>query len=216
MAILAPSLLSADFSHLEQDCRSALKGGAKWFHYDVMDGHFVPNLSFGVPVLKSIHKALPDAFYDVHLMLTDPADYVAAFAEAGASLINFHVESHSGAWETLDAIRAAGCRTGMTVKPGTPVQAVFPYLEQLDLVLVMSVEPGFGGQSFMADMLDKVRQLSAERERRGLHYLIEIDGGINLDTGAQAVDAGADVLVAGSTAFAVPDVRSACAALSRL
>lgn len=216
MAILAPSLLSADFSHLEQDCRSALKGGAKWFHYDVMDGHFVSNLSFGVPVLKSIHKALPDAFYDVHLMLTDPADYVAAFAEAGASLINFHVESRSEAWETLDAIRAAGCRTGMTVKPGTPVQAVFPYLEQLDLVLVMSVEPGFGGQSFMADMLDKVRQLSVERERRGLHYLIEIDGGINLDTGAQAVDAGADVLVAGSTAFAVPDVRSACAALSRL
>ena len=216
MAMLAPSVLSANFAHLEQDCRDALAGGAKLLHYDVMDGHFVPNLSFGVPVLKSLHAALPEAFYDVHLMLTDPIDYVKPFAQAGASLINFHVESNSDPVETLAAIRAEGCKTGMTVKPKTPVEAVFPYLDQLDLVLVMSVEPGFGGQSFMADMLDKVRALVKERERRGLSFLIEIDGGINTKTGVQAVEAGVDVLVAGSTAFSVPDVKAACQELSQL
>ncbi len=216
MAMLAPSVLSANFAHLEQDCRDALEGGAKLLHYDVMDGHFVPNISFGIPVLKSIHKAMPDAFFDVHLMITDPIDYVHAFADAGASLINFHVESNSDAQKTLDAIKAEGCKTGMTIKPATPAEEVFPYLDQLDLVLVMSVEPGFGGQKFMADMLDKVRALAAERERRGLNFLIEIDGGINEHTGAQATAAGVDILVAGSTAFAVPDVKAACQTLSNL
>ncbi len=216
MAILSPSVLSANFAHLEDDCRRALEGGAQMLHYDVMDGHFVPNISFGIPVLKSIHTALPDAFFDVHLMISKPLSYVDAFAGAGASLINFHVESESDPQETLNAIHAAGCKAGMTVKPGTPVEAVFPYLEQLDLVLIMTVEPGFGGQKFMPDMMDKVRTLAAERERRGLKFLIEVDGGVNTETGKVCMEAGVDVLVAGSTAFSVKDITAACRDLSAL
>lgn len=185
-------------------------------HYDVMDGHFVPNISFGVPVLKSLHKEMPDALFDVHLMITNPLDYVHAFAEAGANLINFHLESQSGPLETIAAIRSEGCKVGMTIKPNTPVEALFPYLDQLDLVLVMSVEPGFGGQKFMPSALDKVAELATQRERRGLHFLIELDGGINLDTGRQSVAAGADVLVAGSAIFDHADITSACKELAAL
>lgn len=216
MAILSPSILSANFAHLEDDCRRALEGGAQMLHYDVMDGHFVPNISFGIPVLKSIHAALPDAFFDVHLMISKPLDYVKAFAGAGASLINFHLESESDPQETLNAIRAAGCKTGMTIKPATPAEEVFPYLDQLDLVLVMTVEPGFGGQKFMTDMMDKVRALAAERQRRGLSFLIEVDGGVNAQTGKVCMEAGTDVLVAGSTVFNAPDIAAASKTLSAL
>lgn len=216
MAILSPSILSANFACLENDCRKALQGGASMLHYDVMDGHFVPNISFGIPVLRSIHKAIPEAFFDVHLMISRPLDYVDTFAAAGASLINFHLESESEPQETLNAIRQAGCKTGMTIKPGTPAEALFPYLDQLDLVLVMSVEPGFGGQKFMPSALEKVKLLAGERTRRGLHFLIELDGGINLVTGKQCMEAGADVLVAGSTAFSVDDITAACKSLAAL
>lgn len=216
MAILSPSILSASFAHLEDDCRKAIAGGAGMLHYDVMDGHFVPNISFGIPVLKSIHSAMPDAFFDVHLMITEPLKYVGEFAKAGASLINFHVESDSDAQETLNAIKAAGCKAGMTIKPNTPADAVYPYLDQLDLVLVMTVEPGFGGQKFMPDMMEKVKALAAERDRRGLSFLIEVDGGINTQTGKVCMEAGVDVLVAGSTAFSVDDITAACRALSAL
>ena len=149
MTTISPSILSADFSHLGADCRMVLDAGAQMLHYDVMDGHFVPNISFGVPVLKSLHKALPDAFYDVHLMITHPQQYAEAFAKAGASLLNFHLECDDDIQETIDAIKAQGCKVGMTIKPGTPVEELGYYLDQLDLVLVMSVEPGFGGQKFM-------------------------------------------------------------------
>ena len=159
MTTISPSILSADFSHLGADCRMVLDAGAQMLHYDVMDGHFVPNISFGVPVLKSLHKALPDAFYDVHLMITHPQQYAEAFAKAGASLYNFHLECDDDIQETIDAIKAQGCKVGMTIKPGTPVEELGYYLDQLDLVLVMSVEPGFGGQSFMADMMEKTRFL---------------------------------------------------------
>lgn len=216
MAILSPSILSANFAHLEDDCRKALEGGAKMLHYDVMDGHFVPNISFGIPVLKSIHKAIPEAFFDVHLMISRPLDYVNEFAKAGASLINFHYESECDACDTISAIRRTGCQVGMTIKPNTPAEVIFPYLDQLDLVLVMSVEPGFGGQKFMPSALDKVKALAEERERQGLHFLIELDGGINTETGKLSMDAGADVLVAGSTAFAVEDIPAACRALAAL
>ena len=150
MTTISPSILSADFSHLGADCRMVLDAGAQMLHYDVMDGHFVPNISFGVPVLKSLHKALPDAFYDVHLMITHPQQYAEAFAKAGASLLNFHLECDDDIQETIDAIKAQGCKVGMTIKPDTPVEELGYYLDQLDLVLVMSVEPGFGGQKFIA------------------------------------------------------------------
>ena len=205
MAIVSPSILSADFSALGDACRCVLDAGAGMLHYDVMDGHFVPNISFGVPVLKSLHKALPRAFYDVHLMISRPADYVGAFAGAGASLINFHLESESDPAATLAAIRAAGCKTGLTIRPGTPPKALYPYLDQLDLVLVMSVEPGFGGQKFMPSALEKLADLKAQRAARGLSFLLEVDGGVDAATAPLCTAAGADVLVAGSAVFGVED-----------
>ena len=177
MTTISPSILSADFSHLGADCRMVLDAGAQMLHYDVMDGHFVPNISFGVPVLKSLHKALPDAFYDVHLMITHPQQYAEAFAKAGANLLNFHLECDDDIQETIDAIKAQGCKVGMTIKPGTPVEELGYYLDQLDLVLVMSVEPGFGGQKFMPSALDKLRWLKAEKDRRGLKFLLEVEIG---------------------------------------
>lgn len=216
MAMISPSILAANFAHLEEDCQKALQGGASMLHYDVMDGHFVPNISFGIPVLKSLNAALPDAFYDVHLMISDPLRYARDFANAGASLINFHIESESNPDDTLLAIRQAGRKTGMTVKPATPVSAVYPWLEQLDLVLVMSVEPGFGGQKFMPASLLKVMELAAERERRRLSFLIEMDGGVDLSTAPRCVEAGADVLVAGSAVFGAADIKAACHMLSAL
>ena len=216
MSMVSPSILSADFGHLAEDCRMVLDAGAVWLHYDVMDGHFVPNISFGVPVLKSLHKNLPDAFYDAHLMISHPLQYAEAFAKAGASLINFHLECEDDIGETLAAIRAAGCKTGLTIKPGTPAEALSPWLDQLDMVLVMSVEPGFGGQKFMPSALDKLRWLKAEREKRGLHYLLEVDGGVDAVTGPDCAAAGADVLVAGSAVFAAKDPAQAVKMLAAL
>ena len=152
MAIVSPSILSADFGKLGADCRMVLDAGAQMLHYDVMDGHFVPNISFGVPVLKSLHKALPDAFYDVHLMISHPLQYAEPFIKAGATLYNFHLECEDDIQATIDAVRALGCKVGLTIKPGTPAEALAPWLDQLDLVLVMSVEPGFGGQKFMPSL----------------------------------------------------------------
>ena len=170
MAIVSPSILSADFGKLGADCRMVLDAGAQMLHYDVMDGHFVPNISFGVPVLKSLHKNLPDAFYDVHLMISHPLQYAEAFIKAGATLYNFHLECEDDIQATIDAVRALGCKVGLTIKPGTEPQALAPYLDQLDLVLVMSVEPGFGGQKFMPSALDKaaLAQGRARSARRTL------------------------------------------------
>ena len=216
MTTISPSILSADFSHLGADCRMVLDAGAQMLHYDVMDGHFVPNISFGVPVLKSLHKALPDAFYDVHLMITHPQQYAEAFAKAGASLLNFHLECDDDIQETIDAIKAQGCKVGMTIKPGTPVEELGYYLDQLDLVLVMSVEPGFGGQKFMPSALDKLRWLKAEKDRRGLKFLLEVDGGVDSTTAPQCVEAGADILVAGSAVFGAADPAAAVQHLASL
>ena len=216
MAMVSPSILSADFAHLGSDCRAVLDAGAQMLHYDVMDGHFVPNISFGVPVLKSLHKALPDAFYDVHLMIDDPLTYAEPFAKAGASLITFHLECGCDTAATLARIKALGCKTGLSVKPHTSVQALFPYLDQLDLALVMSVEPGFGGQKFMPSALDKLRALREEIDRRGLSCLVEVDGGVDAVTGPACVEAGADVLVAGSAVFGAADPAAAVAGLKAL
>ena len=216
MAKVSPTNLSADFAHLGSDCRAVLDAGAQMLHYDVMDGHFVPNISFGMPVLKSLHKALPDAFYDVHLMIDDPLTYAEPFAKAGASLITFHLECGCDTAATLARIKALGCKTGLSVKPHTSVQALFPYLDQLDLALVMSVEPGFGGQKFMPMALDKIRALREEIDRRGLSCLVEVDGGVDAVTGPACVEAGADVLVAGSAVFGAADPAAAVAGLKAL
>ena len=216
MAIISPSILSADFGKLGADCRMVLDAGAQMLHYDVMDGHFVPNISFGVPVLKSLHKALPDAFYDVHLMISHPQQYAEAFAKAGATLLNFHLESDDDVQQTIDAIKAQGCKVGLTIKPGTPAEALDAYLDQLDLVLVMSVEPGFGGQKFIPSALDKLRWLKVERDKRSLKFLLEVDGGVDSTTAPLCVEAGADVLVAGSAIYGAADPAAAVRALAAL
>ena len=205
MAKIAPSLLSANFAHLEQDCRVCLDAGAEFLHFDVMDGHFVPNISFGAPVLASISRAVP-AVYDVHLMLTDPLAYVPMFLKAGADYITFHLEADSPIEKTIDAIHAGGAGAGVVLKPATPAQAAFPWLDRVEMVLVMSVEPGFGGQKFMPAALDKLAALRAERDRRGLGgLLLEVDGGVARDTAPACAAAGADVLVAGSAVFGAAD-----------
>ena len=201
MTIVSPSILSADFTHLGDDCQMVLDAGAKMLHYDVMDGHFVPNISFGVPVLKSLHKGLPDAFYDVHLMISHPLEYAEPFIKAGATLYNFHFECEDDIQQTIDKVKALGCKVGLTIKPGTSPEVLVPYLDQLDLVLVMSVEPGFRGQKFMPSALEKLRWLKAEREKRGLGFLLEVDGGVDATTAPLCVEAGADVLVAGSAIY---------------
>ena len=216
MAIISPSILSADFCRLAEDCRLVLDAGAAMLHFDVMDGHFVPNISFGVPVLASLHRGMPSVFFDVHLMISHPLAYVDAFAKAGADLVNFHLESEDEPGAVLAAIRAAGCKTGMTIKPGTPAEALYPWLDQLDLVLVMSVEPGFGGQKFQASALYKLEALKKEREARGLSFLLEVDGGVNAETAPFCVEAGADVLVAGSAVFAAADPAAEVRALAAL
>lgn len=213
MAMVSPSILSADFAHLGSDCRAVLDAGAQMLHYDVMDGHFVPNISFGVPVLKSLHKALPDAFYDVHLMIDDPLTYAEPFAKAGASLITFHLECGCDTAATLARIKALGCKTGLSVKPHTSVQALFPYLDQLDLALVMSVEPGFGGQKFMHDQLPKIRMLREMLDKLNPDCDLEVDGGIDPVTAPLVKEAGANVLVAGSAVFGKPDRAAAIRAI---
>ena len=203
---MCPSILSADFNRLGEQIQTLEKAGVKWLHIDVMDGHFVPNISYGAPVLKCLHEALPDVYYDVHLMISDPARYAADFAKAGANLLTFHLEAvRDTAEEVIAAIRATGCQVGISIRPGTPVEAAFPYLGVVDLILVMSVEPGFGGQKFLPATPQRLAALDAERKRRGCTTLLEVDGGINTETGPLCVQAGADWLVAGNSLFRAQD-----------
>lgn len=206
MTKVAASILSADFANLHKDCTRLLEAGADVMHFDVMDGHFVPNISYGAPVLTCLHAALPDVFYDVHLMISDPARYAADFAKAGADLITFHLEAvPDTVEEVIAAIRATGCQVGISIRPGTPVEAVFPYLGVVDLILVMSVEPGFGGQEFLPTTPTRIAAIRAERARLGCNTLIEVDGGINTVTGPQCIEAGVDWLVAGNSLFRAED-----------
>ena len=207
---IAPSILSADFRHLEKDITAIVKLGASYVHFDVMDGHFVPNISFGIPVLEAISRIhpLPN---DVHIMIENPFKYVSAFINAGADILTFHYEACRDKEEVeavIAAIKSLGAKAGISVRPATPIAVIEPFLPRLDLVLVMSVEPGFGGQSFMPMALDKIRWLRGTIDLLKTKTLVEVDGGINEATAKQCAEAGADILVAGSYLFGHKDMKT--------
>lgn len=208
MIKIAPSILSADFSCLEKEIKRVESCGADMLHFDVMDGMFVPNISFGIPVLRAARRCC-GMFMDVHLMIEKPIRYIEAFAEAGADLINVHVESDSteNLAAALENARRLGKKTGITLKPKTPWEAVTPFLDLADLILIMTVEPGFGGQKFMPDMLPKISAVRRIIDNSGIDCMLEVDGGINEQTARLAVDSGADTLVAGSYIFGSSDTE---------
>jgi len=206
MAKIAPSILAADFANLERDIRSIEENDADFVHVDIMDGVFVPNISIGIPVVKAI-RPVTQLPLDVHLMIDRPIRYVEAFAKAGADYITIHIEADQpqNTLEALDKIHALGCKAGVVLKPKTPAEAAIPYLEKCDMVLVMTVEPGFGGQSFMADMMPKVAQLKEWLDDINPDCLLEVDGGVDSKTHTICKEAGANVLVAGSAYFKATD-----------
>lgn len=212
MIQISPSLLAADFATLGSEVRKAEAAGADMLHIDVMDGHFVPNISIGLPVVQSLRK-VSGLFFDVHLMISHPRLYAERFAKAGADMITFHLESEDDCAETVRTIRAAGCKVGVSVKPATPAEAVLPFLETVDMVLVMTVEPGFGGQKFMEDQLPKITKIRREAQKRRPDLILQVDGGIDETTAPAVIAAGADCLVSGSYLFGAADM---CEALKKL
>ena len=197
-------MLAADFKELGKEIRAIEENGAEYLHFDVMDGHFVPNISIGVPVVKSLRKATT-GFLDVHLMISQPEKYIDAFAKAGADLLNLHVEADGDMAAMLKHIRELGCKSALTIKPNTPAEAVAPYLSKVDLVLVMTVEPGFGGQKFMADMMPKVKKIRQFLDLVNPSCHLEVDGGVDMTNCQLCKDSGSDVLVAGSAYFKAAD-----------
>lgn len=209
---IAPSILASDFSRLGEEVRRVVEAGADFIHFDVMDGHFVPNLTMGPQLIKSV-KQYTDCPFDVHLMITRPEDYIDDFADAGADLITFHIEIEGSVETTINLIKARGIKAGVALRPKTPISAIFPYLVDLDLVLPMSVEPGFGGQKFLTGTLDKIDSLRKRILELGCEVLIEVDGGINLETAPLVVNRGATVLVAGTAIFGSGDPSETIRAL---
>lgn len=204
MIIISPSVLAADFTKLGDELRKVQLAGAKYVHLDVMDGIFVPNISFGIPVIASLRKC-SDMIFDVHLMITEPQRYIKDFKDAGADIITIHYESCNDPCAVIEQIRELGCRAAISIKPNTPADVVLPMLKQLDMVLVMTVEPGFGGQKMIPEALDKVRKIRAYAMQNGIDIDIQVDGGITPENLKYATSAGANVIVAGSAIFRADD-----------
>ncbi len=206
--LISASILNADLLHLEEVIRKLEAAKTDMLHFDVMDGVFVNNISFGIPILSALSEATP-MYKDVHLMITDPLRYVDAFANAGADMITFHLESESDPMSTINAIHEAGCKAGISIKPATPAAEVFPYLDKVEMVLVMTVEPGFGGQGFIHEMIGKISEIRHEANNMGISLMIQVDGGINQETAPLVWEAGADVFVVGSYLFRHDDLSDA-------
>jgi ribulose-phosphate 3-epimerase len=215
MSLIAPSLLSANFLNLEADCNLLNQSQADWFHLDVMDGRFVPNISFGIPVIEHIRKATTKVC-DVHLMILEPERYAEAFKAAGADILSVHIEACTHLHRNIQQIKSLGMKAGVAVNPHTPVSQLYDILGDIDLVCLMSVNPGFGGQKFIPRTLDKIRELRRMIDDSKLDVLIEIDGGVTLDNARSIVDAGAHVLVAGNTVFKSPDPMGTIAQLKAI
>ena len=214
--ILAPSLLAGDHANLATSARAAAQAGAIWLHLDIMDGHFAPNLTFGPETLAALRRAGVKLFFDTHLMLDEPQRYIEAFAKAGANSISIHIEPAYDHRGTLALIRKLGCQCGLVVNPGTPATAIEALLGDVDLVLVMTVQPGFGGQSFRRDMLPKLKEIDRWRRDRKLKFRLEVDGGIDLATGAECRTAGADTFVVGTSFYKAADQAAFAAGIAKL
>ena len=198
--ILSPSILSADFKHLERDILETQEAGAQYLHVDVMDGKFVPSISFGMPVIKSI-RSVSDIIFDVHLMIEEPIRYIKEFVESGADIITIHLEACEDVQATINKIHSFGIKAGLSIKPKTPVESLLPYLDQVDMILMMSVEPGFGGQKYIEESTERIKKVRTMLEERKLSTDLEVDGGINVDNVDNVLKAGVNVVVAGSAIF---------------